>query len=46
MDEANSIKTLMSRMEKNLRECILPFWCNNMMDEKKMGAFSERWMGI
>ncbi len=45
MDEVNSIKTLMSRMEKNLKECILPFWCNNMVDEK-MGAFSERWTEI
>ena len=41
MDEANSIKTLMSRMEKNLRECILPFWCNNMMDEKNGGFFGK-----
>ena len=41
MDEVNSIKTLMSRMEKNLKECILPFWCNNMVDEKNGGFFGK-----
>ena len=41
MDEVNSIKTLMSRMEKNLKECILPFWRTYMVDEKNGGFFGK-----
>lgn len=32
---------LRNRMEKNVRECILPFWCNYTVDEEKGGFYGK-----
>ena len=41
MQAKEKMLDLKSRMEKNVRENILPFWCNYMVDEEKGGFYGK-----
>lgn len=41
MQAKEKMITLRDKMEKNLRECILPFWCEYMVDEEKGGFYGK-----
>ena len=41
METSEKIGNLKSRMEKNLKECILPFWSENLLDETNGGFYGR-----